>query len=134
MKNTEINSEVWQYIADTPDEFARAIESSSSPKEKEFFQKLLHKVLNETAASNDVLMNDKDNEDGLYILRVGTDDFQVGRVGDPKSPSYPHEYAGLFYFLTADLEPYLHRHITVGEWLKTRDFAGIRYDANNDYN
>lgn len=134
MKKDQITSDVWQYIADTPQEFEHAINASKTPQEREFFEKLLFKILNETAASNDVIMSDKDNEDGLYILRVGTDDFQVGRVGDPNSPSYPYEYAGLFFFLASDLEPYLHKHITVGEWLKERDYAGIRYDANNDYN
>lgn len=124
----------WKWLADTPEEFCEAIKNAKTPKEKEFFEKLMYKILNETAGSNDVLMHDRDNEDGLYILRVGTDDIMIGRkADDPDIPPYPHEYAGLFFALEFDLEPYLHRHVTLLEWLRERDYAGIRYDRNNDY-
>ena len=127
-------NENWEYLADTPEEFDAAIKNAVSGNERIFFEKVRYKVLNETAASNDVLMNEADNEDKLYLLRVGTDDFMIGRnITDPNEKSSPIENAGLFGALEEDLYPYIGRHITLLEWLRGRDYKGIRYDANNDY-
>ena len=127
-------NENWEYLADTPEEFDAAIKNAVSENERIFFEKVRYKVLNETAASNDVLMNEADNEDKLYLLRVGTDDFMIGRnITDPNEKSSPIENAGLFGALEEDLYPYIGRHITLLEWLRGRDYKGIRYDANNDY-
>lgn len=129
---TNYTKEDWEYIEDTPEEFENAINNAQSDNERIFFETLMYKVVHEPAFSNDVLMHDGDNEDRIYILRV-SDDFMIGKKNsngmDTESPS---EYSGLFEFLKADMYPYLHRHITVGEWLHNRDYAGIRYDANND--
>lgn len=65
MKKEKI--EDWDCIVDNPEEFENAIENASTNNEREFFKKLRYKVLHEPAFSNDVLMNDKDNEDGIYV-------------------------------------------------------------------
>lgn len=127
--------EDWEYIADTPDEFDAAIKNAVSDKEREFFEKLRYKVLHETAFSNDILMYDSDNEDGLYLYRVGTDDFMIGKwLSQPQKSVGGHEFAGLFEALAENLYPWLGRDITLLQWLRERDYKGIRYDANNDYN
>lgn len=134
MKKKE-NPEDWEDIADTPQEYEHAIKNATSDNERRFFEKLRYKVLHETAASNDVLMNEKDNEEGLYVLRVGTDDILLGKnLSDPNEKSTPIEIAGLFQALEEDIFPYVGRHITLWQWLRDRDYKGIRYDANNDYN
>ena len=126
------SKEDWDCFEDTPEEFQNAIKNARSDNERIFFETLMYKVVHEPAFSNDVLMHDKDNEDGIYILRV-SDDFLIGKKDiNGMDVCSPTEYSGLFYFLTTDMYPYLHRHITVGEWLRKRDYAGIRYDANND--
>lgn len=124
--------EDWEGFEDTPEEFENAIQNAKSDSERTFFETLMYKVVHEPAFSNDVLMHDRDNEDGIYILRV-SDDFMIGKK-DSKGMDVcsPAEYSGLFYFLETDMYPYLHRHIAVGEWLRNRDYSGIRYDANND--
>lgn len=122
------------YLSDTPEEYDTAIKNAVSYKERIFFEKIRHKVLNETAASNDVLMNENDNKDGLYILRVGSDDFILGRrLSVPSEKTSPTEFSGLFLTLKQDLYDYLGKHITLLEWLRERDYYGIKYDANNDY-
>ena len=124
--------EDWEYIVDTPGEFDNAIQNAESDNERKFFKTLMYKVVHEPAASNDVLMHNEDNEDGIYILRV-SDDFMIGKKGNSGMDACtPSEYSGLFFFLSTDMYPYLGHHITVGEWLKQRDYTGIRYDANND--
>ncbi len=103
--------------------------------ERDFFEKLRYKFLHETAAGNDVLMNESDNNDGLYVLRVGTDDILIGKnLSKPEEKASSEEFAGIFLALQMDLYEYVHRHITLLEWLRERDYKGIRYDANNDYN
>lgn len=124
----------WDYLEDTPEEFDAAIKNAVSDKEREFFEKLRYKILHETAFSNDVLMHEKDNEDSLYILRVGTDDIMIGRnLEKPGEKTSPVEITGLFAALEDDIYEYMGRHITLLDWLRERDYRGINYDANNDY-
>lgn len=129
-----INSD-WEYLSDTPEEFDYAIKNAVSKKERTFFEKLRDKFLHEIAASNDVLMNEKENPDGLYILRIGTDSILIGRnMSDPKETSIPIEFSGIFMALKEDIYNYVGRHVTLLEWLRERDYHGIRYDGNNDNN
>lgn len=131
----KFTSEDWEYVADTPEEFEEALKNAISDNERTFFKKFRHKILTETAASNDVLMHEDDNEDGLYILRVGTDDVLIGRnLTKPGEKTTPAEYAGIFLALEQDIFRYTGRHETLLEWLRRRDYKGIRYDRNNDYN
>ena len=124
----------WAYLEDTPEEFDAAIRKAESNNEREIFEKLRYKNLHETAFSNDILMHEKDNEDGLYILRVGTDDIMIGRnlekAGEETSPV---EVSGIIAALEEDIYEYVGRHITLLDWLRERDYCGIHYDANNDY-
>ena len=124
----------WDYLEDTPEEFDTAIKNAVSDKERKFFEKLRYKILHETAFSNDVLMHEKDNEDGLYILRVGTDDIMIAVILEkPGEKTTPVEISGLFGALEEDIHEYVGRHMTLLDWLRARDYRGIRYDANNDY-
>ena len=131
MKKQEFDP--WDYVVDTPEEFDAAIQNAVSDKEREFFERLRYKILHETAASNDVLMHENDNEDGLYILRVGTDDIMIGRnMEKPDEKSSPVEISGLFGALEEDINEYVGRHVTLLDWLRERDYQGVRYDTNND--
>lgn len=130
----KLDYDPWNYLEDTPEEFDTAIKNALSDKEREFFEKLRYKILHETAFSNDVLMHEKDNEDGLYILRVGTDDIMIGcNLEKSGKKSSPVEISGLFDALEEDINDYVGHHITLIDWLRKRDYRGIRYDANNDY-
>lgn len=124
----------WEYLSDSPDEFKEALKNATSDKEREFFKNIRFKILHETAFSNDVLMSDLDNNDGLFIIRSGIDDILIGvNSYDASGKSVPCEYEGIFHALEQDLHRYIGRHISLLEWLRERDFRGIRYDANNDY-
>ena len=128
--------EDWEDFADTPEEFEEAINNATSDNEREFLEQMRYKIPYEIAASNEVLLTNNENEEGLFILRVGNDDFQIGRITDATSkPVPPIEIGGLIGkdgFMGFDLYPYLQKHITVQEWLRERDYKGIRYDRNND--
>lgn len=126
--------EDWKNLADTPEDFEIAIRNAISKNEKEFFEKLRYKILNETAFSNDVLLKDDENEDAIYIMRVGTDDIMVGHHRTVKGKEHEAvELAGLCYAMAFDLYDFIGYHITLQEWLRKRDYQGIRYNRNNDY-
>lgn len=130
--NTFNDNEIWECFDDTPEEFEQAINNACSPNERTFFEKLLYKVVNEVAASNDVLMHDRDNEQGIYILRI-SDDFLIGKKDESgHDTAMPVEYEGLFTLLSSDMHRFVNRHITVGQWLRDRDYRGINYNGNND--
>lgn len=120
----------WRDLSDRPEQFVEAIRNATSHNERVFFETLMYKIINEFAGSNEVLMHNEDNEDGIYILRVCTEDFLIGSVADRMAGEV--EYGGLFYFLRSSMEPYIHRDVTVLQWLRARDYKGIRYDRNND--
>lgn len=125
----------WEYLSDTPDEFNEALKNATSDKEREFFKNIRFKILHETAFSNDVLMSDIDNNDGLFIIRSGIDDILIGiNAADTSEKTMPCEYEGIFHALEQDLHRYIGRHVSLLEWLRERNYKGIRYDANNDYN
>ncbi len=133
MKQKE-TAEDWKYLADTPEGFDAAIKGSVSKSEKEFFEKLRHKILHETAFSNDVLLKDDENDDAIYIMRVGTDDIMVGHNLTVNGSEHEAvELAGVCFAMSYDLYDFLGYHITLQEWLRKRDYRGIRYDRNNDY-
>lgn len=137
MKNKFVyHPEDWENLADSFIEFKEAIDNASSENEKEFLEQMMYKIPYEMAASNEILLKPEENEDNLYILRVGSGDFIVGQEpNNSSSPNYPYEIGGLLGkdgFLGFDLFPYLHRHITVLEWLRERDYKGIQYNRNND--
>ncbi len=126
--------EDWEYLADTPEEFDTAIRTAVSKNEKEFFEKLRHKILYETAFSNDVLLKDDENEDAIYIMRVGTDDIMVGHNLTVSGKEHECvEIAGVCFAMAYDLYDFLGYHISLQEWLRKRDYQGLRYDRNNDY-
>jgi hypothetical protein len=130
----EKEQENWEYIVDTPEEFEAAIKNAVSSNEKEFFEKLRYKILHETAFSNDVLMKDDENEDAIYILRVGTDDIMVGHnLTVPGKKHEAIELSGVCFAMSYDLYDFLNYHITLKEWLRRRDYQDIHYNCNNDY-
>lgn len=102
-----------------------------SPNEKEFFEKLRNKMENEIAPSNDLILFEEDNDDHIYIVRCIYDEFIIGHG---TSGHYDEEYhvMNLSEALGANLKDlgFLDRNITVMEWLRERDYQGVRYNHN----
>lgn len=55
-------------------------------------------------------------------------------IGYPASPPRAFGTETLSFILTFDMtmDDVLDRHITLGEWLRDRDYVGINYDYNCD--
>lgn len=102
-----------------------------SENEKTFFEKMRYKMEYEIAPSNDLIMFELDNDDRIYIVRCIYDEIIVGHGVEGH---YDHEYhvMNLTEALTANLKKlgYLDRDITLHEWLRERDYKGVRYNHN----
>ena len=102
-----------------------------SENEKSFFEKMKFKMENEIAPSNDLIMFEEDNDEHIYIVRCIYDEFIVGH--GTKS-HYDEEYhvMNLSEALSANLKTlgFIDRDITLLEWLRERDYEGIRYNHN----
>lgn len=102
-----------------------------SDNEKAFFEKMKFKMENEIAPSNDLIMFEEDNDEQIYIVRCIYDEFIVGH--GTKS-HYDEEYhvMNLPEALSANLKTlgFIDRDITLLEWLRERDYEGIRYNHN----
>lgn len=103
----------------------------TSENEKTFFEKMKSKMENEIAPSNDLIMFEEDNEDHIYIVRCIYDEFIIGHG---TAGHYDEEYhvMNLSDALNANLIEigFLNRDITVLEWLRARDYKGVRYNHN----
>ena len=102
-----------------------------SLNEKYFFEKMRNKMENELAPSNELVMYEEDNEDNIYIIRCVYEEFIIGHG---LKDSYDEEYHAmtLFEALNANLKQlgFIDRDITLLEWLRERDYNGIRYNHN----
>ena len=124
----KIENELWKEDVEL---FASMKGNYVSLKEKEFFEKMKYKMEHEDAPSNDLIMFEKDNDDHIYIVRCYYEEFIVGHG---LNETYDDEYhvMTLFEALSANLKQlgFLDRDITLLDWLRERDYEGIRYNHN----
>lgn len=111
--------------------FAKMEGNYQSENEKTFFEKMRYKMECEIAPSNDLIMFEEDNPDQIYILRCVYDEFIVGHGTDG---NYDEEFhvMTLSEALRANLMVlgFLTRDVTLFDWLRERDYKGIRYNHN----
>lgn len=102
-----------------------------SDKERTFFEKMRYKMEYEIAPSNDLIMFEEDNEDHIYILRCVYEEIIIGHG---IKGNYDEEFhvMTLSEALNANLKElgFLKSDITLLEWLRGRDYEGIRYNHN----
>lgn len=101
-----------------------------SDNERMFFEKLRHKQENVLTCANDLILSEKNNEDGLYIVRCEFEEYVVGQ----EHVTEESHYMCLADALEANLKEIglLNRDITLWQWLRERDYAGVEYDHNYD--
>lgn len=99
-----------------------------SKNEKEFFEKMLHKMQCELAPSNELLISWANNDDNIYFVRVDYDEFLIGHG------TYGHfdpelHTMNLSEALNANLCQlgFLKEDITLWQWLRRRDYEGMEY-------
>ena len=110
--------------------FASLEGNYQSDNEAVFFRNMKFKQEYEVALSNDLILSEVDNADEIYLVRVEYDEYIVGKGSDEM-----HEVhvMNLSEALSTDLSTLgLNRKLSLLDWLKERDYAGVMFDHNYD--
>ena len=101
-----------------------------SENEREFFEKLRKKEEEEFTYSNDLILHESNNDDKLYIFRCLYEEYVVGQ----EMVLEEQHTMDLSEALAINLKDagLLERDITLFDWLRERDYAGVEYDHNYD--
>lgn len=113
--------------------FAEMKHSYISNAEKQFFVKLKRKEQYNSALSNELLVDENDNEDSLYLLRKYFDTYLVGYSGT-KGHVEEFECETLNTALSLSLNECVNfpKNITLWEWLRDTDYRYVKYNRNYD--
>lgn len=112
--------------------FIKMIGNYISEEEREFFEKMAYKEEFECVASVDVIMDEDSNEEEIYILHQGIEEYEAGRGHEGNRVKKHVTGWNLSVFLQQDLFPLLGKHITILEWLRERNYKGINYNGSQD--
>lgn len=104
-----------------------------SANEKKFFEYLFEVEQWDFSMSGDLLLHEDDNEDKIYIMRIDFDEYEVGK--DSPDVIENQHVQGLADALALNMKKcgFLDENISLMQWLKKRDYKGVRYDQNRDF-
>lgn len=123
-KRIELSDEDKKFFANLGDKFISA-------EEKEFFERMKYKLQFEPAPANDLILSEKDNEEGIYIVRCYDCEFIIGCCS--KEVYLEEQYAMTFSdALATNLKEcgFLQDNKTLWEWLRQRNYSKIQYNHN----
>lgn len=104
-------------------------EKSMTENEACFFREMKHKELCEFPVTVfDTLLSEYDNEEGLYFVKCYYSEYLIGRNSTDFKAKLDFVPTCLKEALDMDLFQLLNRHVSLLEWLRSRDFNGVRYD------
>lgn len=109
--------------------FAQMEGHYQSENERIFFETMKYKEEYENADGWDVLMNECDNEENVFFYRESYEWYMLERIDD--THNYAEEFCGLVNVLSAPASKWDLGEGTILDWLRRRDYQGIRYD-NHD--
>jgi len=111
--------------------FAQMEGQYQSENERIFFETMKCKEQYENACAYgwDVLLDERDNEEKVFFYRESYDWYMLERIDD--THNYVEEFCGLADLLSAPASKWDLGDGTFLDWLRRRDFAGIRYDNHN---
>jgi len=101
-----------------------------SENERIFFEAIKERQQHVFTYANDLLLSEYDNEDGLYVVRHYFDEFEIGKAGVIEDV-YAMDLEDALSINLKDAG-FLADDVTLLEWLRARDYKGIRYDGNFD--
>lgn len=103
-----------------------------SVEEENFFRNLRFKQESEITLANDLLLSEYDNPEKIYIVREIYDEYVVGVEGLEELEIH---VMNLHEALAIKLEDIgiIGTSLTLFEWLRRRNYHGIKYNRNYDY-
>lgn len=104
-----------------------------SNEEKEFFERMKFKIESELAPANDLIMSNRNNDDGIYIVRCYDYEFRIGcHVGEEyKEEFYAMDFHDALYVNLRECG-FIDEDLTLLEWLRKRNYNGVEYNHNFD--
>lgn len=104
-----------------------------SDNERIFFERMQDKEEHELTVSNDLILYEEDNEDNIYIVRCEFEEYVVGHGTEGHYDEECHTMS-LSEALAINLKAqgFIKDDITLLQWLRKRDYAGIQYNHNYD--
>ena len=104
-----------------------------SNEEKEFFERMKFKIEYEPAPANDLIMSNRNNDDGIYIVRCYDYEFRIGcRCGK----EYKEEFYAMDFHdaLNVNLREcgFIDENLSLLDWLRKLNYKGIEYNHNFD--
>ena len=104
-----------------------------SNEEKEFFERMKFKIESEPAPANDLIMCNRNNDDGIYILRCYDYEFRIGcHVGEEyKKEFYAMDFHDALYVNLHECG-FINENLSLLEWLRKRNYNGVEYNHNFD--
>lgn len=112
--------------------FASMEGNYTSANEANFFKNLHFKQEYEPTLSNELLVSEYENDDEIYLVRVEYEEYLVGHG---KYPSQKEVHVmNLSEALATRLKDVgSDKDLSLLEWLRKRDYAGVRYNRNHDF-
>ncbi|MGM9815436.1 MAG: hypothetical protein ACI304_00045 [Lepagella sp.] len=111
--------------------FATMRNASITHEELNFFQNMKFKEEHELALSNDLIMSENDNADGIYIVRVEYDEYIIGCAAHPEDELHTMNLSEALNTKLSQIG-IMDRTKTIGEWLRSINYQGISYNHNYD--
>lgn len=104
-----------------------------SNEEKEFFERMKFKIESEPAPANDLIMSNRNNDDGIYIVRCYDYEFRIGcHVGEEyKKEFYAMDFHDALYVNLHECG-FINENLSLLEWLRKRNYNGVEYNHNFD--
>lgn len=114
--------------------FLRMSENYISDKERFFFVTIQRKQESELTYSNELLIDEHDNPDGLYMVRVNFEEYEIGRIVDGNRIG--EEFHAMYLAEALDLQlgcfNIVPSDMTLFDWLRANDYRYVNYHRNYD--
>ncbi len=114
--------------------FERMSQSYQSDKERWFFESVKHLEQWDCSVAHDIILSQSDNEDNIFIVRVNCNEYIFGCDDLNDHRVYEHAMT-LSEALSSNLKALtiIDDDISLLGWLRARDYRGVRFDHNLDY-
>ena len=99
-----------------------------SKNEKVFFETMVYKEIYQFTVSFETILHESDNEEEVFIVRCYESEYEIGRGNVGRWRPVKGHSLSLSEAMEYDMFYLLDRHVTMHEWLRERDYRGIRYD------
>lgn len=122
------NNELWPADKEL---FATMRKCSISNEEFNFFQNMQYKEEYEVTLSNDLIMSENDNAEGIYIVREVFDEYVIGCAKYIENETHVMNLSEALNISLSEIG-IRGKNMTIFEWLRSVNYKGISYNRNYD--